>query len=271
MKTGKKAAAGGRLQDGKKEVRIYLWIAVTLLSLFLLSVDTRAADITLPEDPSVYTGKKENYIPEYEYYMSLFFSKLSYMGSEPASVPVPELKGNVEEVYAFAHYIYQTCDYTGRLVISYSKPDADGLVHHLYIELDNPKEIYEMQRAVEEKLAEFSRELEGLPERDKVIEINDRIASNAVYDDGLEKTSCYSNIIEGISTCNGYARAFFAMCSYSGIRCEYVRGDVEGKLHMWNRVKIDGEWEYVDVTWNSMAGGDRWLLISEMEMEKDHS
>ena len=83
-------------------------------------------------------GKRENYIPVYEYCMSLFFSKLSHMGSESASVSVPEFSGNVEEAY-------------------------------------------EMQRAVEAKLAEFSCVLVGLPERDKVIEINDRIIPMPEY------------------------------------------------------------------------------------------
>ena len=76
--------------------------------------------------------------------------------------------------------------------------------------------------------------------------------------------------MEGTSTCNGYARAFLALCSYSGIICENVRGYTDGKLHMWNRVKLGDGWEYVDVTWNSMAGSDRWLLVLEARMRMDH-
>ena len=39
---------------------------------------------------------------------------------------------------------------------------------------------------------------------------------------------------------------------------------------MWNRVKLGDGWEYVDVTWNSMAGSDRWLLVLEERMRMDH-
>lgn len=246
---------------------LMLLIALTYIPADMSRV--RAETVPLPEDPSAYTQKKSNYIPEYEYCMHRLFSQLPELGNEPVFVTVPGFSGDMEEVNAFARYVYQNYDYTGRLLLSYLPSNVQGQ-YILQVWLDNPGEIYRMQEAVESELIRFSRTLDGMAERDKVIAINGWIAANAVYDTTLEKSSCYSNIMEGTSTCNGYARAFLALCSYSGIICENVRGYTDGKLHMWNRVKLGDGWEYVDVTWNSMAGSDRWLLVLEERMRMDH-
>lgn len=47
-----------------------------------------------------------------------------------------------------------------------------------------------------------------------------------------------------------YSDAFWAMCKVSGIQCEYYAGTVTGGgRHGWNRVKIEGKWYWIDVTW----------------------
>lgn len=259
------------IHNRKRKNKFKIWIAGILLSIFFMVSPSGAEMVIIPEDVTGYTAKKENYIPEYEYYMFLLLDELESMGSDSVSAAIPEFEGREEEVLEFAYYIYQTYDYTGKIILAYAAAEGEDELYNLFIQTDNSKELLKMQKAVEDKLIGFSRTLDGLTEREKVIEINNWIASNAVYDMELAKTSCYSNIIEGRSTCNGYARAFLALCSYSGVKCEYVKGYVDEKLHMWNRVKIGGRWEYVDVTWNSMAGINKWLLITEDEMKKDHT
>lgn len=50
--------------------------------------------------------------------------------------------------------------------------------------------------------------------------------------------------------CRDYSDAFWAMCKVSGIQCEYYAGTVTGGgRHGWNRVKIEGKWYWIDVTW----------------------
>jgi transglutaminase/protease-like cytokinesis protein 3 len=59
--------------------------------------------------------------------------------------------------------------------------------------------------------------------------------------------------------CEGYATLFFELCHCSGIDCEVVRGKAktitDGKAgwegHAWNRVLLNDQWMYVDVTWAS--------------------
>lgn len=57
--------------------------------------------------------------------------------------------------------------------------------------------------------------------------------------------------------CEGYARAFMALCNKLDIPCVLSTGDAKesrssrGEAHMWNEVQMDNNlWYAVDVTWN---------------------
>lgn len=55
---------------------------------------------------------------------------------------------------------------------------------------------------------------------------------------------------KGRGVCRDYSDAFWAMCKVSGIQCEYYAGTVTGGgRHGWNKVKIEGKWYWIDVTW----------------------
>ncbi len=60
--------------------------------------------------------------------------------------------------------------------------------------------------------------------------------------------------------CQGYATLFLELCNLTGIKCITIPGTSKtnmthiGKLptmsdHMWNAIKIDGNWKLVDPTW----------------------
>ncbi|MCI8515069.1 MAG: hypothetical protein HFI93_10675 [Lachnospiraceae bacterium] len=78
--------------------------------------------------------------------------------------------------------------------------------------------------------------------------------------------------------CEGYARAFQVLCKKAGIACTLVDGNAQSGTgsgpHMWNYVKLDGEWYGADVTWNDPVGNPaggavsglenrEWLLVGE--------
>lgn len=56
-----------------------------------------------------------------------------------------------------------------------------------------------------------------------------------------------SGLLDGTSpVCEGYAKSFQLLCHRIGVPCVTV----SGSGHMWNAVQADGQWYYVDVTWN---------------------
>lgn len=67
--------------------------------------------------------------------------------------------------------------------------------------------------------------------------------------------SPYSNTIYGAlvkkkALCEGYAKAFSYLCNLAGIENTIVTGQTTVP-HMWNMVKLGGNWYHVDVTWDN--------------------
>ncbi len=83
------------------------------------------------------------------------------------------------------------------------------------------------------------------------------IIERTYYD--LKKLHCAyadSAYAYGYAKCSGYAKAFQLACRYVGIPCLVVIGDTidqetfESIRHMWNIVRIEGEWYQCDPTWD---------------------
>ena len=57
-------------------------------------------------------------------------------------------------------------------------------------------------------------------------------------------------LASGYGVCQNYAELFRTMCIRSGIPCILVSGMGNGGPHAWNQVYVDGEWLYVDCTFD---------------------
>lgn len=57
-----------------------------------------------------------------------------------------------------------------------------------------------------------------------------------------------------------------AIAADAGLEAVYVSGDlVDGGAHAWNKVKVDGAWKAVDVTWNDSPAGNAYLMIQDSQ------
>lgn len=62
--------------------------------------------------------------------------------------------------------------------------------------------------------------------------------------------------------CSGYTILFQALCWAQKIPCVAVAGPTRNGYHAWNAVQVDGEWSWVDATWdtfNKYYGGNQWI------------
>ena len=59
----------------------------------------------------------------------------------------------------------------------------------------------------------------------------------------------YGAAIEGKAVCEGYAKLFQYLCYRTGIHATQISGIADGGGHMWNAVKLDGDWYELDATW----------------------
>ena len=72
-----------------------------------------------------------------------------------------------------------------------------------------------------------------------------------------EKDCAIGALLNGAADCDGYADAMVLCCGLAGIPCRYMHGesrkpalpDSPDGNHMWNLVRIDGNWLMCDVTW----------------------
>ena len=61
--------------------------------------------------------------------------------------------------------------------------------------------------------------------------------------------TAYGCLVNHRTVCAGYAKAFQMIMNKLGIPCTYVSG-FAGENHAWNRVTIDGNGYYIDLTWD---------------------
>ena len=114
-------------------------------------------------------------------------------------------------------------------------------------------EIARMESAIEE---EVNRVLDGITadmsQYDIVKYFHDYICENVVYDDEADNcNNIYGALVNKRALCQGMAKAFSYLCGKVGIETLTVTGDADGIAHMWNMVKIGGEWYHIDPTYDN--------------------
>lgn len=107
---------------------------------------------------------------------------------------------------------------------------------------------------------------DGMSAKDAVIKINNWICNTVTYTQGYTTAE---DALNGKAQCCGYAKLFYYMCKNIGVECSYITGCVYSSdisttscpsCHAWNKVKIGGNWYYVDVCWNDTVSGNKYLL-----------
>jgi hypothetical protein len=97
----------------------------------------------------------------------------------------------------------------------------------------------------------------GLSELNREIYLADYLMKHCVYntaaaaDSSLWKAfTSYGALVEGNVVCEGYSRSMQLLSSYAGLACVLVTGQSDGVNHMWNVIRIDGNWYHLDNTWD---------------------
>lgn len=150
----------------------------------------------------------------------------------------------------------------------------------------------EEQAAIAKKVKEVTAAIikPGMSERQKAVAIDKYLIDTVTYNyDALEVIDSYEGsflksaytaalqrtwtpagpLIDKTAVCGGYAMAFKALADEAGLESVYVTGFVNGQLHAWNKVKVDGKWRIVDSTWNDTPARDKaYLLITDAQAGK---
>lgn len=102
---------------------------------------------------------------------------------------------------------------------------------------------------------------DGASELERELIIHDALVDQISYDfeaaqeddSSHNAFSIYGALVKKKSVCTGYACAAKLLLNLVGIECRTVVGMSKNTGHMWNQVRIDGEWYNLDVTWDDSA------------------
>ena len=115
----------------------------------------------------------------------------------------------------------------------------------------------------------------GMSDKEKAVALHDYMVKNYSYDYSFKSDSyrIWGLLDNKKGVCQAYANLYRILCGRAGIECYCISGigGDPGKmdLHMWNVLKIDGKWLYIDVTFDDSSGTKLWLLKEEEEFYKD--
>ncbi len=120
----------------------------------------------------------------------------------------------------------------------------------------------------------------GLTEYERELYIHDAVAGSVDYatgvksiDDGWRYFTSVGALIDKSAVCESYAKSMQLLLAHAGIESILVNGKSKDVLHMWNMVKIDGEWYHLDPTWDDTDDGTiyKYFNLSDEYILKDHT
>lgn len=176
---------------------------------------------------------------------------------------------SAEEARDFAEYFYET-GYWGDEPLKLAMMDYSDCpsYYELLVMASNPRLAASQHRMVEETIRSVSEEIRAVSEDDLVRaeRAYDWIYQNMEYDDSLKSNNLYQALQTGKTICFGYAGLFQALCRDMALECDIIYGD----NHAWNRIRLDGEWRYVDITWDKGMGAHKWRFVTEETWNLTH-
>lgn len=119
------------------------------------------------------------------------------------------------------------------------------IIHYSY---DDYEERYEALQPLVQEILDYADQNQ-MTDLERVVYFNDYLAYHTAYSSwNADRKSVYGTLVKHLADCDGYADTFLLLCRLSGIECG--RQGNSARSHVWNAVKIDGEWYEADICWN---------------------
>lgn len=139
----------------------------------------------------------------------------------------------------------------------------------------------ELNTRIEAQVEALTAEVEDLPDLEKLAYWDQWLAANNDYNKAAANSDPHQDmtpwsVVSGLlaeytPVCEGYAHAFQLLCRASEIPCVVQ----SGSKHMWNAVRLDGEWYVIDPTHNdpviNSAGDTRDYSSREYFLVKERA
>lgn len=103
---------------------------------------------------------------------------------------------------------------------------------------------------------------------DKIHSCHDYIVKNYSYDETKGSSDVYNMLLTGQGTCMAYTGLFDYVMKQCGIEATTAKS--EQLNHIWNVVKLDGEYYNIDVTWDDPIGGVAFSTSHKYLLKSDY-
>lgn len=155
------------------------------------------------------------------------------------------LADHPEVFWVIGNYTVQNNFHDGNYLVLYSKYSA-GEINDMFDEIN--KAVVPILSAIPDGASELTRETV----------IHDALVDSVTYDfeaaeaedSSHEAFNIYGALVRKKAVCSGYAVSVKMLMNLVGIECRTAVGMSKNSGHMWNQVKIDGDWYNLDVTWD---------------------
>ena len=122
------------------------------------------------------------------------------------------------------------------------------------------------EKIVDKQIADLTDELRlvHLNDYEKCAAVCQWVRSNVVYEqvEGDRSIfSAYGALVDHKAVCQGISVLIYRLLRENGVRCRVVPGKGNGGNHAWNMVCIDGNWEYMDATWDALLGRPDYIFF----------
>ena len=135
----------------------------------------------------------------------------------------------------------------------------------------------EGETALSKKVVEIADKFRHLSDVDKVMAVHDYLIDHIEYSNPHIRSFAYGALIEGKAVCQGYAQSLAMILNNLNVECHPIVAMTKGSnpvLHEWVRVKLDGEWYYIDLTWDDTPWAEdknyKYFLINTDMISRDH-
>lgn len=151
---------------------------------------------------------------------------------------------------------------------SYSYSDSGYLTTYIPSYEYSKEDVISMR---EELNSSIEQAMSGIDESwsdmEKALYIHDYIVSECSYDLTYSHYDAYSLLVNKSAVCQGYALAFLLFMNKLDIPCETVPSD--SMMHIWNEIKLDGNWYHLDLTYDDPTNGTDWLARHDFFLLSD--
>lgn len=134
-------------------------------------------------------------------------------------------------------------------------------VTNIFPEYLSESYIKEAQNQITNELENIKSLLsDDMSDFEKILVVHDYIVNNYSYDTTYKSRTLDTMVLQKTGVCQGYTYLFKYVMDNIGIDCVTVPSDENN--HIWNKVKINGEWYNIDLTSDDPIYEDSYIPFS---------